>query len=143
MSDASNLLLGIIAGSVLVMAILQVAAVIVLARYAKKVLSVTEDLQREITPLIAKVHGLADEAQRAAALATRQVERVDALVSDVSRRVQETSAALHAMVSGITGPVRHGGALVSGLRAAIAALLTTQPSRRFERDEEEDALFVG
>lgn len=143
MTDASNLFLGIIAVSVLVMAVLQVAAVIFLARYAKKVLSLTEDLQREIKPLAAKVHAIADEAQRAAALATRQVERVDVLVADVSRRVQDTTASLQSVVTTLTGPMRSGGAVVSGLRAAIAALLTTQPDRRFERDEEEDALFVG
>ena len=143
MTDASNLFLGIIAGSVLVMAVLQVAAVIVLARYAKKVVGLTEDLQREIKPLAAKVHAIADEAQRAAALATRQVERVDVLVADVSRRVQDTTASLQSVVTTFTGPMRSGGAVVSGLRAAIAALLTTQPDRRFERDEEEDALFVG
>ena len=143
MSDASSLFLGVIAVSVLVMAVLQVAAVIALARYAKKIVGLTEDLQREIKPLAAKVHAIADEAQRAAALATKQVERVDALVADVSRRVQDTTAALQSVVTTVTGPMRHGGALVSGLRAAIAALLTTQPDRRFERDEEEDALFVG
>lgn len=143
MTDASNLFLGIIAVSVLVMAVLQVAAVIVLARSAKKVLSLTEDLQREIKPLAAKVHAIADEAQRAAALATRQVERVDVLVADVSRRVQDTTASLQSVVTTLTGPMRSGGAVVSGLRAAIAALLTTQPDRRVERDEEEDALFVG
>lgn len=140
MTDASNLLLGIIAGSVLLMAVLQLGAVLLLARYAKRLMQVTEDLQREITPLVAKVGAIADEAQRAAALATRQVERVDALVGDVTRRVQETGNAIHSMV---TGPVRQGGAVVSGLRAALTALLTTRTDPRFERDEEEDALFVG
>jgi hypothetical protein len=31
----------------------------------------------------------------------------------------------------------------TGLRGVLAALLTTKTDRRFERDEEEDALFVG
>lgn len=140
MTDASNLFLGVIAFAVLMMAVLQLGAVIMLARHAKRVMSLTEELQREIKPLAAKVHTIADEAQRAAALATHQVERVDALVTDVSRRVQETTASLQAIV---TGPVRQGTALFAGLRGVLAALLTTKAERRFERDEEEDALFVG
>ena len=140
MTDASNLFLGVIAAAVLLMALLQLGAVIALARYAKRVMSITEDLQREIKPLAAKVHAIADEAHRAAALATQQVERVDALVTDVSRRVQETTSAIQSIV---TGPVRQGTALFAGLRGALTALLTTRPQRRFERDEEEDALFVG
>jgi hypothetical protein len=132
--------LGIIAISVLVMAVLQIGAVIMLARVAKRVLGVTEDLQREIKPLVAKVNAIADEAQRAASLATKQIERVDAMVGDVSRRVHDTTAAIQSIV---TGPLRQGSAVVSGLRAVIAALLTTPPRPAADRDEEEDALFVG
>ncbi|MDQ3068643.1 MAG: hypothetical protein M3R55_02800 [Acidobacteriota bacterium] len=139
---ASDVFLGIIALSVLLMAILQLGAVIAAARYAKKIMSVTEDLQREIKPLAAKVHAIADEAQRATALAARQVDRVDHLVSDLSRRVQDTSATLQAALTGATRPVAKGSAMVAGLRAALVALLTTRETR-FERDEEEDALFVG
>lgn len=140
MTDASNVFLAVIAISVLAMAVLQIGAVVLLARSMKRVMALTEDLQRDIKPLVAKVNAIADEAQRAAALATKQVERVDLLVGDVTRRVHETSDAIHSLV---TGPMRQGGALVSGLRAALTALLTTKADRRFERDEEEDALFVG
>ena len=132
--------LGIIAVSVLVMAVLQVGAVLMLARVAKRVLGITEEIQREIKPLAAKVNAIADEAQRAAALASKQIERVDAMVADLSRRVQDTTSAVQSIV---TGPLRQGSAVVSGLRAVIAALLTTKPRRAADRDEEEDALFVG
>lgn len=140
MSGASDLWLGLIAVSVLVIALIQVGAILFLARYARRVMAITEDLQREIKPLAAKVNNIADEAQRATALAAKQVERVDALVGDVTRRVQHTTAVIESIVA---GPVRHGSALVSGLRAIIAAVLTTRPDPRGDRDEEEDALFVG
>lgn len=140
MTESGNLFLGIIAVSVLLMAVLQLGAVLFLARYAKRLLGITEELQREIRPLIAKVGAVADEAQRAAALATRQVERVDALVGDLSRRVHDTADAIQSIV---TGPVRQGSVVLSALRGVIVALLTSRPKRRFERDEEEDALFVG
>lgn len=140
MSDSGNMFLGIIAVSVLVMALLQLGAVLFLALYAKRLMTITQDLQREIKPLVAKVTAIADEAQRATALAAKQVERVDELVGDLSRRVQETSAAIQSVV---TGPVRQGTVFVSALRGILTALMTSKPERRFERDEEEDALFVG
>ena len=140
MSDAATVFLGLIAAAVVLMAVMQIGAVIFLARYAKRVMSITEDLQREIKPLIGRVNAIADEAHRATLLASKQVERVDLLVGDVTRRVQETGDAIQALV---TRPMRQGSAVFTGLRAALAALLTSRPERRFERDEEEDALFVG
>lgn len=136
----SNLFLGIIAVSVLLMAVLQVGALIFLARYAKRLMGITEELQREIRPLVAKVSAVADDAQRAVSLATKQVERVDAVVTDLSRRITETTGAISSLV---TGPVRQGSVVISALRGILTAFLTSRPERRFERDEEEDALFVG
>ncbi|MDQ3171461.1 MAG: hypothetical protein M3Q55_15100 [Acidobacteriota bacterium] len=140
MNDTSTVFLGLIAAAVVLMAVMQIGAVIFLARYAKRVMAITEDLQREITPLIGRVSAIADEAHRATLLASKQVERVDLLVGDVTRRVHETGDAIQALV---TRPMRQGSAVVTGLRAALAALLTSKPQRRFERDEEDDALFVG
>ena len=140
MNDTSTVFLGLIAAAVVLMALMQIGAVIFLARFARRVTAITEDLQREIKPLIGRVNAIADEAHRATLLASKQVERVDVLVGDVTRRVQETGDAIQALV---TRPMRQGSAVVTGLRAALAALLTSKPQRRFERDEEEDALFVG
>lgn len=140
MNDTSTVFLGLIAAAVVVMALMQLAAVVFLARYAKRLMSITEDLQREITPLVGRVNAIAEEAHRATLLASKQVERVDLLVGDVTRRVQETGDAIQALV---TRPMRQGGAVLTGLRAALTALLTTRPDRRLDRDEEEDALFVG
>ena len=140
MSDSATLFLGIIAVAVLLMAVLQLGAVIFLARYARRLMSMTEDLQREIKPLMGRVNAIAEEAHRATVLAGRQVDRVDALVTDLNRRISETGAALQ---STITGPLRSGTALVAGVRAVMAAFAASRRERSFERDEEEDALFVG
>lgn len=140
MNDWSTVFLGIIAVSVLVLAALQIGAILFLARYAKRLMSITEDLQREITPIIGRVNAIAEEAHRATVLASKQVERVDLLVGDVTRRVQETGDAIQSLV---TRPMRQGSAVYTGLRAALAALLTSRPDRRSERDDDEDALFVG
>jgi len=139
-SDSATLFLGIIAGAVLLMAVLQLGAVILLARSAKRVMRITEDLQREIRPLVGRVNAIAEEAHRATVLAGRQVDRVDALVTDLNRRIAETGAALQ---STITGPLRSGTALVAGLRAVMAAFSASRRERSRERDEEHDALFVG
>jgi hypothetical protein len=139
-TDTATTFLGLIAAAVVLMALMQVGAAIALARYARRLTAITEDLQREIKPLIGRVNAIADEAHRATVLASKQVERVDVLVADVTRRVQETGDAIHSLV---TRPMRQGSAVVTGLRAALAALLTSRPERRFERDDEEDALFVG
>lgn len=140
MSDSGTLFLGIIAAAVLLMAVLQLGAVIFLARSATRVMRMTEDLQREIKPLMGRVNAIAEEAHRATVLAGRQVDRVDTLVTDLNRRISETSAALQAS---ITGPLRSGTALVAGLRAVMAAFNASRRERSVERDEEEDALFVG
>ncbi len=140
MTDASTLWLAVIAIAVLVMALLQLAAAVALARYAKRVMGITEDLQREIKPLMGRVNAIAEEAHRATMLAGRQVDRVDELVTDLNRRIAETSAALQ---SSITGPLRSGTALMAGLKAVMAAFAASKRERSFERDEEEDALFVG
>lgn len=140
MNDTSTVFLGLIAAAVVIMALMQLAAVLFLARYAKRLMSITEDLQREITPLIGRVNAIAEEAHRATLLASKQVERVDLLVGDVTRRVQETGDAIQSLV---TRPMRQGGAVLTGLRAALTALLTSRPDRRHDRGEDEDALFVG
>lgn len=140
MSDAATVWLAVIAVSVLLMAVMQIAAVLFLARSAKRVMGLTEELQREIKPLMARVNAIAEEAHRATVLAGRQVERVDELVTDLNRRVAETGAALQAT---IIGPLRSGTAVVAGLKAVLAAFAASKRERRHDRDEEEDALFVG
>jgi hypothetical protein len=139
-TDSGSLFLGVIAASVFVMALLQLAAIVFLARYAKRLLAISEDLQREIKPLAAKVSAIADDAQRATALAAKQIERIDVVVSDLSRRIHDTTSAVQSIV---TGPLRQGTFVVSALRGILTALLTTKPGPRPERDDEDDALFVG
>ena len=60
MTDASNVFLAVIAISVLAMAVMQIGAVMLLARSMKRVMAITEDLQREIKPLAAKDKAIAD-----------------------------------------------------------------------------------
>lgn len=141
MNGTSELFLGIIAVATLLMAVLQVGAVVVLLRLAKRVGRLADEVHGEVKPLIARAHAIADDASRAASLAAAQVERVDAVVSDLARRVDDTAAILQ---QAIIAPAREGIAIVAALKAGFAALRAMRgPSSNSGRFEEEDALFIG
>ena len=141
MSDSNDLFLGIIAGATLVMALIQVGAIVVAARLGLQVRQLLATVQQEIRPLIARANSIADEASKTAALATLQAQKVDRMVTDLTRRVDETSAVIQEAV--IT-PAREGLAVIAALRAGFGALRGFGGVRgRPGRGEDEDALFIG
>lgn len=137
----SDLYLGIIAVSVLVMALIQVALIVVALRAVKRVGELTTKIEQDIRPLIANVQAISTDAARATALAATQVERADRLFSDLAVRLDDTLVTLQQALVGVT----RGGAWVAGLRAVMAAIrdLRTPSRRRPSSVEEEDALFIG
>ena len=140
MSRSSEIFLGVIAVSTLLVAIVQVgvvAAGIALRRLGRLV----DTVEQEIKPIFGHVNTIARDASRAAALATAQVERADKLFSDVAVRVDE---ALNAVQASIGAPAREGRALLSAFRAAFQAIreLRQNGRSRQARGEEEDALFI-
>lgn len=141
MNESSQMSLGIIAAATAIMALVQIGAIIVLARVAMQVRDVATTIQKDLRPLIARANAIADEASKTAALATAQAQKFDRLVTDLTRRVDETSAVIqHAILT----PAREGMALVAGLKAGLAALRGLRDLRgRPGRVEEEDALFIG
>jgi hypothetical protein len=140
-SEWGTIFLGVIALATLLMALVQVGAAVAAARALRRVDRLAEEVQREIRPLVARAHDIAEDAARAAALAAAQVERVDAIMADMSRRVDETATVLQ---RAIVEPAREGAALFAAVRAGFAALRglrrSQSPGSRFE---EEDALFIG
>jgi hypothetical protein len=134
-----SVFLGAIAAATLVMAIVQIGAVVAGARLAKRLEQLADEVHREIRPLVARATEVADEARRAAALAGQQVERVDRLLYDVSQRVTDTAEVLQRTV---VGPIREGSAILAGLKAGFEALRGGRSSRT-TRVEDEDALFIG
>lgn len=139
MSDWQLVWLATIALAVVVMAVVQVAVVLQAARMARQAAETVQDLRRELRPLIEKANRIADDAARATALATAQVERVDRLLATTAVRVDE---ALTLVQSAIVEPIRQGSAFVTAVRAALAVFRSWQDRPRRNRDEEE-ALFVG
>lgn len=140
-SGWSDIFLGVIAAATLIMALIQVGAILALVRIARQAQQVLTTVQQEIRPLITKANTIADEASRTAALATVQAQKVDILVTDLSRRVEETAAIVQ---QAIVTPAREGIAIVAALKAGFGALRGFRDARpRHSRQEEEDPLFIG
>jgi len=128
----------VIAVAVAVMAIVQVAVLVVAARLAQQATRTLAQLQSEIKPILEKATRLSEDATRVSALAIRQVERVDELVTMTTRRVDDT---LTVVQGAIIEPVRQGAAVVAAVKAA-ASVFRGWRQRRATREDDE-ALFVG
>jgi hypothetical protein len=147
--------LGVIAAATLLMALMQVAAVVVAARLARQaqeaagkaqsaiataqeaIASVREDIR----PLIARANTVAEEAARTASLVTAQAEKVDRLVTDLSTRIDDTAVVVQ---NAIVTPAREALAVLAGVKAALATFRAGADwRRRTTRSEEEDPLFIG
>jgi hypothetical protein len=132
--------LGIIALATLVMAVIQVGVIVFALRVAKRVDALTSQVEHEIKPLLTNLTEVSQNAVRTSSLAAAQVERLDQLTANLTRRVDETFTLVQAA---IIGPVREGRAMISAVRAAIAAFRELRAARARARMEDEDALFIG
>ena len=141
MSDVSPPLLGVIAVATTIMALVQIGAIVFLARVAMQVRELMATVQNDIRPLIARANAIADEASRTAALATAQAQKIDKLVTDLARRVDETSIVIQ---QAVMTPAREGMALFAALKAGFSALKGFRDLRgRPGSVDDEDALFIG
>lgn len=134
--------LGLIAVAVIVMAGVQVGLIVMASRLARRVDRLADDVEHTVKPLIANLQAMSADAARAAALATAQIERVDRMFADIGAKVERT---LDTVQRTLVAPAREGFAVISGVRAALAALrdLRDQPRRRPAVADEEDPLFIG
>ncbi len=136
----SNVFLGVIAAATLVTAIFQVGLLVAAGRLARRVGRLVDDVERELLPIFGHLNAIAKDASKAAAVATAQVERVDAVVADLTRRLEES---LDAFQASLAAPAREGRAILSGLRAMFDALRQRRDgNRRRSRTDDEDALFI-
>lgn len=145
MTGLSEALLAVIAVAVMVMAVVQVGAIVAGVRAARRLEEITQEIRTEIRPVVANLATLTAEAHRAANLATAQMERLDRLFGELVQRVERTVASAQ---QALAGPAREGMAIVSGIRAAVAAIqdlreTTRRRSARAVPFEEEESLFIG
>jgi hypothetical protein len=140
-SEWSPALLGVIAVATTIMALVQIGAIVFLARVAMQVRELMATVQNDIRPLITRANAIADEAARTATLATAQAQKIDKLVTDLARRVDETSIVIQ---QAILTPAREGMALFAALKAGFMALKGFRDLRgRPGSVDDEDALFIG
>lgn len=141
MNDWSDLFLGTIAVATLIMALVQIGVIVVASRVARQTQQTLNAVSSEIRPLIAKATAVADEASRTAALVSLQMQKIDSLITDLSRRVDETTTIVQ---QAIVTPAREGIAILAAFKAGLAAIRGLADLRRgSSRAEEEDPLFIG
>lgn len=138
--------LGIIALAVVVMAAIQVGAIVLGLRLARRVNQLTTEIERDVKPLIKNLTDMTAEASRAVALATAQVERADRLFGDLAQSAERTMAIVSQLVG---GPARNGVALFSAARAAYSAFRDLRDASRRRQayrstaPDDEESLFIG
>jgi len=137
----TDVFLGIIAVAVLVMAAIQVAAIVFAMSAARRIGQVADRLEQDLRPVVHNLHMITAEAARVTSLAAMQMERADRVFTDLSRRAEQVLAAVPALLR----PAGRGFALLNGLKAALAAIqeLRRTSRRGAPHAEEEDALFIG
>ena len=152
MNDSSNLWLAIIAISTLVMALVQVGAIVAGALAARKVQARLTDVERrlqtrveplvdQIQPLIERATTISADAARLSALAVQQAEKADVSFSSAARRLDQT---LGVVQNAVVAPAREGMALASAIRAAVGSIRQGRTGRRRPAgSDEDDALFIG
>jgi hypothetical protein len=146
-SDTGEILLGVIAAAVAVMALVQVGVLVAGLRAVRRVEQLASDLETGLKPVMANLTSLSAEAMRAASLAAGQVDRIDRLFVDLTSRIDQTVGSAQRIV---VRPAREGMAIVAGVRAALNALQGMREVTRRRKatrpsslEEEEESLFIG
>ena len=141
MSPTAVAFLGVIAVSVLVMALIQVGAIVFAARLARRVEALLGRVERDLQPAMERLTSMSGDASRAATLAAAQVERVDRALDDLTRRADRTVAHVQRALS---RPQREGAAVVAGVRGFVSSLRDQRRARRATSAlDDDDALFIG
>lgn len=138
--------LAIIALAVAVMAAIQVGAIVLGLRLARRVDQLTTQIEHDVKPLLQNLTEMTAEARRATALAAAQVERADRLFGDLALSAERTIAIASQLVG---GPAKNGFALFSAARAAFGAFRDLRDASRRRSAyksaarEDEESLFIG
>lgn len=148
MNDSSNIWLAIIAVSTLVMALVQVGAIVAGAIAARRMQARLASVEQRIEPLVDQVQPIVErltvisaDAARISALAVQQAEKADVALTSAAKRVDQTLAVVQ---NAVVAPAREGMALASAIRAAVGSIRQGRSNRRRSSGaDEDDALFIG
>jgi hypothetical protein len=136
----NDLYLGLIAFGVIVMAAIQVMAVVAALRAARRVGEMAARFEQDVRPIMHNLQKVSEEAARASTQAAAQVDRLDALAAGIARRVEDTAATLQHT---ILQPARDGLALLDGLKTFIAGFREPRASSPGPAPQEAQAPFTG
>ena len=139
MSGWTDVFLGIIAVTTLVTAVLQVGLLFAAGKVMASLARLTVRIEEEVRPLAAHLDSIGRDAARASSLAVAQVERADALFTDVAARIVSTMDIVQ-RAAGI--PAREAAAIASGFKAVFSVLRDSKRGRPRGRAEDEDQLFI-
>ena len=125
----TDVFLGIIAAAVLVMAVIQVGAVVMAARAARRMGEALARFEEDVRPIVANLKSVSSDAARITAVAAAQAEQAEQVVTRLRERIDS---------------------LLQALQEAIRRVFPwtgwwnrrADPRRR-QPTEEEDALFIG
>ena len=140
--NLSEVFLGIIALATVAMAVLQIGAALAVSRLARDAQKTFTSVQDDVKPLIAKVSALAEEANQTVSIAKIQAEKIDLLVTTLTRRIDETSVVVQ---QAVMTPAREGLAILAAVKAGLGALRGFRDIApgQGRHAEEEDPLFIG
>jgi predicted PurR-regulated permease PerM len=131
----------VMAIALVVMATGQVVLALAAARLARQTGETVQQFRRDIQPIMEKAQKIAEDASKTTSIALQQAQKISQLMDTTGRQVEQTMTILQ---DAVLGPVRHGTAVLAGVRAALEFFRNSSArSRRARREESEDALFIG
>jgi hypothetical protein len=137
----SAVFLGIVAASTLALAIGAGLAAVHVRRAVRRLEQAITEVQTEVRPLIERATVVTGELARMTALVTRQVERADEVLAEVTGRLEELAGLVQ---TAIVRPAREIVGVVSAVRAVVDALRGVgRGAAAAGREEDDEALFIG
>jgi hypothetical protein len=125
----TDVFLGIIALSVLVMAVIQVGAIVFAARAARRVSEAMARFEEDVRPIVANLKTVSDDAVRIASVAVGQAEQAE----EVLGRLRDT----------IDGLIQTIQDVIRRILPWTAWWRRRAEPRRRQPPEEDDPLFIG
>ena len=125
----TDLFLGIIAVAVLVMAIIQVAAIVFAARAARRVGEAMARLEEDMRPIVANLKTVSADAARISSMAAAQAEQAEQVLTRLRDR-------LEALMQAVQDAIRR-------IFPWTSWWTRRADPRKRQPTEEEDALFIG
>ena len=140
--ELSTLFMGVIAVSVLVIAIAQIATLAFGLRAVRRLDRLADQVEQEVLPVIDRVNAVSGDISRATSLAVAQIERADQLFARFAVRAERLMAMGQ---DAVLEPVRRSAAIIQALRAALDTLRpgSKETAGKAPADDEQEALFIG